>query len=376
MNGTDWLRLFEERETRLRVDLEALVTSESPSHDAGRVTAVARWMGERLRSAGVRAETRPCPPHGEALLAGIGAVEGGTLLLGHHDTVWPVGSLAEIPFRIEDGRARGPGGFDMKAGLAVALSVLEALLAASDPPAVSLLSVPDEEIGTSASRGLLLETARRHRRVLVLEPSLDGAVKVARKGTGLFDLEFRGRAAHAGLEPEKGASALAEMARCVLFLETVQDVGRGTTVTPTVAASGTTTNVVPEAASLKADIRVWSMTEATRVEAAVRGYRQADARVSVVVAGGFDRAPLEPTPAAEALYARAREIAREMGFELPSARVGGASDGNLTAAAGVPTLDGLGPKGDGAHARHEWVDVSDMPRRAALLTRLILDLAP
>lgn len=376
MPGTDWRLHFTQRREPLLADLAALVGHESPSQEADRVTALAEWMKERLAAAGVRAETRLCPPHGAALVAAIGPnEEGGTLLLGHHDTVWPLGSLAEMPFRVEGGRARGPGVFDMKAGLCAAMAVLEALAATERPPAVTLLSVPDEEIGTEASRELLLSVARRHGRVLVLEPSLEGAVKIARKGTGLFAIEFAGRSAHAGLEPEKGASALAELARCVLFVERIGNPELGTTVTPTVATSGTATNVVPEAAILKVDARVWSRGEAVRVESEIRGYRVADARVSVRVSGGFDRPPLEATPGSEALYERVRQLARELGLqELGAARVGGASDGNLTAAAGLVTLDGLGPRGDGAHARHEWVDVEDLCARAALLTCLVLDL--
>jgi glutamate carboxypeptidase len=204
----------------------------------------------------------------------------------------------------------------------------------------------------------------------VLEPSLDGAVKLERKGTGLFRLCFRGRAAHAGLDPESGASALAELARCVLFLEALADRSKETTVTPTVARSGERTNVVPDTASLSVDARVWSMEEAARLERSVRGYRPADARVSLEVQAEFDRPPLERTPESQALYELARRIARDLGFDLGAARVGGASDGNLTAAAGVPTLDGLGPRGGGAHARDEFVWVSDLPRRAALLARL------
>ena len=231
--------------------------------------------------------------------------------------------------------------------------------------------MPDEEIGSGSSRALTVELARRHRRVLVLEPSDDGAVKIARKGTGLFRLRFRGRAAHAGLEPERGASALAELARCVLFLEGLADPGKGTTVVPSVAKSGGRTNVVPEEGELAVDARVWSREEAERLEGAVRSYRPADSRISVSVEGGFDRPPLEPTPESLALFERARAAARDLGFDLASSRVGGASDGNLTAAAGVPTLDGLGPRGGGAHARDEFVSMSDLPRRAALLCALL-----
>jgi glutamate carboxypeptidase len=356
----------------LLADLRELVSRESPSDDAAAVTALARFIVERLRRGGVRAETRPCLPRGDAVLAEVGEGEGGVLLLGHHDTVWPIGSLAEIPFGVEDdGHVRGPGVFDMKAGIAVALAVLEACARESPAPRVSLLLTPDEEIGTEASRALLHEVATRHRAVLVLEPSLDGAAKVARKGTGGFEVIFRGRAAHAGLDPEKGASALLELAHYTVFASGLSRAETGTTVTPTVAQSGTKTNVVPEAARLSIDCRVWSQPEAERVEKALRGYVARDPRVSVALEGRFDRPPLEPTAASEALYTKARVVAAELGFDLAAARVGGASDGNLTAAAGVPTLDGLGPRGDGAHARLEWTELDDLPRRAALLHRLV-----
>jgi glutamate carboxypeptidase len=298
---------------------------------------------------------------------------GGTLLIGHLDTVWPTGSLAELPWAVTDGSISGPGVFDMKAGVAVALQILPALRKAERQPRVSLLLVPDEEVGTAASKELLIARAREHARVLVLEPPLDGACKIARKGTGGFTFRFTGRAAHAGLEPEKGASALAALARAVLFLETLGDAGRGTTVTPTVASSGTRTNVVPEQATLDVDVRVWSRDEAERVERSIRGYAPEDARVRLRIDGEFDRPPLEPTPESQALYERARTIAGQLGFELGAARVGGASDGNLTAAAGVPTLDGLGPNGRGAHARDECVFVADLVRRAELLYRLALE---
>ncbi len=356
-------------------DLEALVVRESPSDDADSVTALARHVRDTLLGRGVSTETRACPPRGEAVVARVGKGRGGALLLGHLDTVWPLGSLAELPFTTGAGRVSGPGVFDMKGGIAVVLSVLPAL--ASAPPArgATLLLVPDEEVGTAASRKLLLDLARRHDRVFVLEPPQDGAAKVARKGTGLFELRFQGRAAHAGLEPEQGRSALLALARAALFCATLGDTGRGTSVTPTVARSGTVTNVVPEAGVLQVDVRVWSQDEASRVEQAIRGYRAEIAGVVLEVSGEFDRPPLEPTPEATRLYQVARGIAAELGFELGAARVGGASDGNLTAAAGVPTLDGLGPNGRGAHARDECVFVEDLGRRAALLERLVRETA-
>jgi glutamate carboxypeptidase len=352
-------------------ELEALVVRESPSDDAAAVTALARYIVGRLDDAGVQAELRPCPPRGDAVLATVGGGSGGRLLLGHHDTVWPQGTLAEIPFRVEDGQVRGPGVFDMKAGIAVAMAVLADLARRQPPPRVSFLLTPDEELGTEASRPLLLEVARAHREVLVLEPSHAGAAKVARKGTGTFTVTLAGRAAHAGLDPDRGASALLELAHFTLFAAALTRPDTGTTVTPTVGRSGNRTNVVPDSARLSVDCRVWTKSEAERVEAALRAYQPRDPRVGVTLAGGFDRPPLEPTPAAEALYQRAKDIATELGFPLPAARVGGASDGNLTAAAGVPTLDGLGPLGDGAHARHEWVLAYDLPRRAELLARLL-----
>ena len=372
MTPRDWLSRFAAREGRLAADLESLVLQESPSDDAARVSSLARWVRDRLRESGVRAETRPCAGRGEALLARIGTGKAGALILGHLDTVWSAGTLDGFPFRVDGDRAYGPGVFDMKAGIAVAMSVV-AELAAQGAGEASLLLVPDEEVGSAASRALTLELAQRHRIVLVLEPSLDGAAKIARKGNGVFRLDFRGRAAHAGLEPERGASALAELARCVLFLETLADASRETSVAATVAQSGAKTNVIPEDGRLFVDVRAWSEQEGERVTRAIRGYRPADARVEVAVEGSVDRPPLEPTPASLALYERARFLADELGFPLEAARVGGASDGNFTAAAGVPTLDGLGPKGGGAHARDEFVSLADLPARAALLAALVAD---
>ena len=367
----DWKTLFEADLPRMLVDVESMVRLESPSDDPARVSLLAAWVRSRLQAGGVGAELRPCPPRGEAVLASIGPRDGATLLLGHLDTVWPVGTLATMPFRVQADRATGPGIFDMKAAVAVAVAVLSALVKEKHPPAVSLLLVPDEEVGTMASRELLLSVARRHRQVLVLEPSLDGAAKLARKGTGTFQVSFTGVASHAGLEPEKGASALAELALFVMFVENLTDSAKETSVVATLAQAGSASNVVPEHASLTVDARVWSTEEAARVETAIRGYPSVDPRVVVSAAGGFDRPPMEPTPSSRALYEKARVIASGLGFELGAARVGGASDGNLTAAAGVTTLDGLGPRGGGAHARGEYVVLSDLPLRAALLAGLV-----
>ncbi len=360
-------------------DLRELVVRESPSDDAARVSALAAWICDRLNRSGAEiARAMPCSGRGDAVVATVGSDAGGlpsTLLLGHIDTVWPVGTLAEIPFGNQDGVLRGPGVFDMKAGVAVGIRVMDRLSARSSSPRVTLLLAPDEEVGSAASSALLIETAKKHDRVLVLEPSAGGgAAKVARKGTGLFRVGFTGVSSHAGLDPEKGASALEALAEFVLAAPKFGNADLGTTVTPTLASAGTKTNVVPDQAEVTLDCRVWAASEPERVERDLRGFRPRNPRVSVEVRGGFDRPPLEESDASRALFAQAVRIAGELGFELRGERVGGASDGNLTAAAGVPTLDGLGPAGDGAHARHEHVLAADLPRRVDLIERLVLGL--
>lgn len=366
-----------EETDRILADLRDLVVRESPSDHADLVTSLAQWVCERLNRGPISiARTVPCPPRGHAVVASVGSDTVGrpsTLLLGHLDTVWPAGTLGEIPFSNDGTVVRGPGVFDMKAGAAVAINVIDRLRERSSCPRVTLLLVPDEEIGSSASSGLLIDLARKHDRVLVLEPSAPGgAAKVARKGTGLFRVRFTGISSHAGLDPEKGASALKALAEFVLDTPKFASVEAGTTLTPTLASAGTRSNVVPENAEVTLDGRVWAPSEPERVDRELRAWRPRDPRVRVDIEGGFDRPPLAESDASRALFASAQRIARDLGFELRGERVGGASDGNLTAAAGVPTLDGLGPMGDGAHARHEHVLVADLARRVELIERLVL----
>jgi glutamate carboxypeptidase len=370
-----WLSSLASELPRLCEDLEALVSIESPSSDAVRVSRLASWIQERLRKRGVPTELLPCPPRGEALLASLGSRQGGTLLLGHLDTVWPVGTLSTMPWSLANDRATGPGVFDMKAGIAVGMAVMAAMARQQPAPAVSLLLVPDEEVGSAASRETTISVARRHERVLVLEPSLNGAVTLARKGCGAFRVRFAGRAAHAGLEPEKGASALAEMARFVLYLEGMAEPAMGTTLVATVARAGLAPNMIPERGEVLVDARAELRPEMERVSEAIGGYSAFDPDVRVTVEGGFERPPLETTAASEALYTSARRLAAEMGLDLGAERSGAASDGNLTAAAGVPTLDGLGPAGGGAHARDEHVLVSDLLPRVALVAGLVSESA-
>jgi glutamate carboxypeptidase len=291
------------------------------------------------------------------------------LLLCHLDTVWPRGTLAEIPFAVTDGRATGPGVFDMKSGLVIGLEAA-ALTAAREH--VTLLVTCDEEVGSEASRSLLEEVAGRSAAVLVLEAGgPGGALKIARKGVSMYDIAIEGRAAHAGLEPELGVNATVELAHLVLDLEGLADAALGTGVTPSVAASGTTTNTVPAAARLSVDVRAWTAVELLRVDAAIRARTPANPQARIVVSGGPNRFPLEPTHSAD-LFRLAEEAAREHGLPpVASCSVGGASDGNFTAAMGIPTLDGLGAVGSGAHARSEWVDVASLPARAELVARLV-----
>lgn len=370
---------FTARQEEILADLRDLVHHESPSSDAAAVTALAEKVRERLASVGVPSERVPFEGRGDGLLARLGPGTGGTLLLGHLDTVWPVGTLAAQPFRIGGNLVTGPGVFDMKGGIAVLLAVLTAAAQRVFAPSrgVSLLLTTDEELGSGASRERILEEARRRERVFVLEPSGDGgAAKVARKGAGMTTARFRGIPSHSGLEPEKGASALLEMARFALRADGLADRAAGTTLVSTLASAGSAKNVVPPIAELTVDFRFWTTTEGERIREALGAFAPSDPRVGVEVATVLSRPPMEATPESLEVYRRARAAAAELGFGLAAARVGGASDGNLTAAAGIPTLDGLGPRGGGAHSRGEHVELDDLPRRAALLATLLEEATP
>lgn len=294
------------------------------------------------------------------------------LLVGHHDTVFPEGTVADRPFRVAEGRATGPGTFDMKAGIVQALFALAELGA---PDGVEILLTADEETGSASSRDLIVERARTAGAVLVLEPSADGgALKVGRKGVGTFTVTIAGRASHAGLEPEKGVNALVELALQVPRIAALSMPDRGTTVTPTMAVSGTAENVVPARATITVDVRVTSDGERRRVEDSMAALVAELPGASLSVSGSVSRPPMHESAAAD-LYELARRTAPSVGVgDLAGVSVGGGSDGNFTAAAGVPTLDGLGAVGGGAHADHEWVDVASMGERAALVAALVAQL--
>lgn len=352
-------------------DLETLVTNESPSSDLAAVAAsadlVARVGTERLGSAPeyvvVDGRTH--------LRWRLGDGPSRVLVLGHHDTVWPVGSLATHPFGIKDGVLRGPGSFDMKTGLVMAFHALAALPSSAG---VTLLVTGDEELGSPSSRALIEEEAVGCSAALVLEASAEGALKLERKGVSNYEIRIVGRASHAGLEPELGVNATIEAAHQVLAISKLGDLSLGTSVTPTFLTSGTTRNTVPAAGSFLVDVRARTVAEQLRVDDALRALKPVLAEASLEILGGPNRPPLERKMSID-LFEQASELAASLG--LPALReisVGGASDGNFTAGVGTPTLDGLGAVGGGAHADDEHVIVSEIAPRTALLTALLTDL--
>ncbi|MBA3652625.1 MAG: M20 family metallopeptidase [Actinobacteria bacterium] len=301
----------------------------------------------------------------------FGEQAGGVLLVGHLDTVWPVGTIERWPFSVSDGRATGPGAFDMKGGI---VQLLYGLTALDSLDGVTVLITADEEIGSPSSRQLIIDEVAGKQAALILEPAVGDDLKTARKGVSMYDVEITGRAAHAGLEPERGANATIELAHQVLRIAGLGEPTAGTTVTPTVAAAGATTNTVPAFARLHVDVRAFSVEEQRRVDAEMKASSPSVDGVSVDIRGGPNRPPM-PSSASVALLARAQFVAARLGLTPPGGiAVGGGSDGNFTAGAGVPTLDGLGAVGANAHAEGEYLEVSRMAERAALVARLITDL--
>lgn len=356
---------------RMLADLETLVTCESPSADlaavAGSADVVARLGTELLGSAPEYVVVDGCTH----LRWRLGDGPRRVLVLGHHDTVWPVGSLVTHPFAVEDGVLRGPGCFDMKTGLVMAFHAIAALPSAAG---VTVLVTGDEELGSPSSRGLIEAEAAGSSAALVLEASAEGALKLERKGVSNYEIRVTGRASHAGLEPELGVNASIEAAHQVLAVSQLGDAALGTTVTPTVLTSGTTRNTVPAAAGFFVDVRARSIAEQERVDAALHALTPVLAGASIEVIGAPNRPPLE-RKMSEDLYRRASSLAAGLGLEpLREISVGGGSDGNFTAGIGTPTLDGLGAVGGGAHAADEHVVVAEIAPRTALLTALIADL--
>jgi glutamate carboxypeptidase len=377
----EWIRAGVDAMLR---DLGEYVRLETPSDDPAALAVgrdwVVSWIDRRL-GAPASARTVPGAPHGDTVVldypgAGSGIGAGTVVILAHYDTVWPVGTLAELPFSVDGDVVRGPGVFDMKAGLVQAVWALRAIRATgpSCPPVRFLLN-GDEEIGSPASRPVIEECCRDAAAVLVFEASADGAVKTARKGVGLFDVTLTGIEAHAGLDPAAGASAVTALAEFVTAATALTDVAAGTTVNVGVVAGGTRPNVTAGSARAGIDVRVADESEARRVERALTAWRPADPRVTVRLDGGWNRPVMTRTPAVAGLYERARSLAAALGLDLRETAVGGASDGNFAAALGVPVLDGFGAVGGGAHARQEHATVSGLVERATLAAAVLTSLA-
>jgi glutamate carboxypeptidase len=347
--------------------LEDLVMTETPSDDLYLLRDGARLLsGVVNRLLGEAPETVEVDGRSHLRLRGSG--DRPVLVVCHLDTVWPAGTTGRWPFAVVDGRATGPGVFDMKAGLVQALYAVSAL---SRTDGVTLLVTTDEEIGSPTGRALVEDEARRSRAVLVPEPSAAGALKTARKGISMYNLHVQGRAAHAGLEPERGVNALVELARQVPRIANLGDARLGTTVTPTTATAGSTRNTVPATAEAAIDVRAATVTEQQRVHAELADLAPGLDGAVLRLEGGVNRPPFEPAASA-GLMTLAERLADELGLApLLQAGVGGGSDGNFTAALGVPTLDGLGAVGDGAHAEGEYALTAAMSERAALLCALI-----
>jgi glutamate carboxypeptidase len=381
MPGLEVLDLLRFRKDEWLGALAALVEHESPSRDKPALDSLAGKLAARFEAIGGEVEVIANPDGGGHVLARFSS-DGSSdrkpaLVLGHYDTVWPVGTLASMPFRVEGGRAFGPGVFDMKASLVEAEFAIDGLtrLGRRPPRPVIVLITSDEEVGSPTSRRLIEEMAVGCEYVLVLEPPLpDGSLKTARKGVGHFVVEIEGKPAHAGVEPAKGRSAILELAHQILHLHGLTDLSAGVSVNVGVIEGGTTSNVVAARASARVDVRATTLDQAAAIERAIRRSRTHVEGTRLTISGGFNRPPMERTEAVARLFERARAIGRRIGLELGEGATGGGSDGNFTAALGLPTLDGLGIAGSGAHATHEQIELDSLPERTALLASLLMHL--
>jgi glutamate carboxypeptidase len=373
------LQFCEEQRADMLDVLKRMVEFESPSDDKAAVDHLGEYLAEQFESLGGKVTFFPqetCGAHLKVDFPGDGGKP--VLLLGHFDTVWPLGTLKTMPFRVENGRAFGPGVYDMKAGITMMIFALRALRTAGRAESslsrpVTVLLDTDEEVGSTTGRPVVEATAKDCEAVLVLEPSqsLKGQLKTARKGVGDYTIRVRGRASHAGVDFEKGHSAVIELSRQVLEIAKFTDVARGITVNPGVIQGGTRTNVVAAEAVAEVDIRIARAADAAELERKFTSLRPVDPNCTVEISGGLNRPPMERTEGTVRLFRLAQEQAKLMGMTLDEASTGGGSDGNFTSGLGIPTLDGLGAVGEGAHASNESIILEELPRRAALLAALI-----
>lgn len=372
---------LEARQSEVETFLRQIVETESPSGDEAGSKAVVDLIEANARSISCidEVERIDVPQFGQHVVIKAfqsRAEAGQVMLVGHTDTVHELGSIEERPWRVEAGKAYGPGVFDMKASVAVSLEVLRLFseMKVSPSQAITIALTCDEEIGSMSGWPLLERVAKSHRTslALVLEPpAADGRVKTGRKGTGIFVIKVHGIAAHAGLEPEKGASAILELARQTERIHSLNHSNSGITTNVGVMRGGTRSNVVAAEAEAEIDVRFSTEAESREVERFLTSLQPIDERTKVFVSGGINRPPMERTSAVIEMFEKARQLGAMFDYEVGEAQVGGASDGNFIAALGIPVLDGLGVKGDGAHAIHEHIELDDLPRRGALLAGLL-----
>jgi len=382
------LAYFSERRDDIVATIRELVEIESPSDNKAAVDRIAEVVAHKFSQLGGKTRAHPANDSGNHLQIDFdfpGKSVGKSpakpvLLLGHYDTVYPMGTLATMPCHVVDNKLTGPGVLDMKSGIALMLHSLAALQEWHGksrnrrlPRPVTVLLVSDEEVGSESSRMITESLAKKAAAVLVLEPSYgrQGAVKTARKGVGEYLIKVTGKASHAGLDFQKGVNAILELARQIEKISGFSDLKKGLTVNVGIVSGGSRTNVVPAEATAQIDVRIARMKDAAGIDKKMHSLRPFNRKCKIEITGGINRPPMERTAGVAALYAQAVAIARELGWRLGEAAVGGGSDGNFTAGLGIPTLDGLGGVGDGAHATHEHILISELPRRAALIAGLI-----
>ncbi|MFZ0416630.1 MAG: M20 family metallopeptidase [Candidatus Sulfotelmatobacter sp.] len=374
---TERLLYFTEQQDRTVETIRELVEIESPSDNKKAVDHIAGFLASKFEALGGRTQLHRSHDFGDSLQIDFSSPTNRkpVLLLGHYDTVYPLGTLANMPCTFESGRLRGPGVLDMKSGIALMLHAIEALQAwhGDLPRPITVFLVSDEEVGSHSSRKITEALARESAGVLVLEPAagLRGAVKTARKGVGEYALHVQGVAAHAGLDPGKGHSAILEVARQITEIAKLNNLKQGVSVNAGIIEGGTRTNVVAAEASVRLDVRIRSAKQAAGIDRKLRSLKPFDKRCKLGMTGGINRLPMERTAGVASLYKKARKIASQIGWDLDEAAVGGGSDGNFTAGMGIPTLDGMGGVGEGAHAVHEFIVISELPRRALLLAGMI-----
>jgi glutamate carboxypeptidase len=376
MTPAETLAHFEGRIPAIVETIREIVEIESPSHDVERSRAVADWAEAQFRSTGVEIGVARIYAEGDGEHLIIQAFPGEArpvMLVGHTDTVHPVGTKEKNPTRIDGDRFYGCGIFDMKANIVLMVEAFRFLKDNNLTPAhpITIFLSCDEEVGSHSGRAILEREAANAEMAYVFEPSAAGRIKTGRKGTGQYVVKTHGIPAHAGLEPEKGASAILELARQIERLQSMNDAAAGTTVNACTIRGGTTSNVIPEFADAEVDVRFTSMSEAERIDRDIKSLTPFDGRVQIQIEGGINRPPMERTEGIVSLYEKARSVAATFGYEIGETQVGGASDGNFVGALGVPVLDGLGVAGDGAHTLQEHILISDIPKRATLIALLL-----